>query len=331
MLDIRTVRNAGRMLLFCLTAFTAVFFCSMKTTVYAAETDETNAEASKEEIVTAPALHSFSWEGNEYSFANEEGTKVWLIGFSEETGTDFVLPAEAAGYECVGFDSAALMDDEIYQSIETVTFSGGISEICDYCCTGMSSLREVYMPRNIIRIGNSAFAECQKLYYAELSDTVKVIGDDAFLNCESLSEDFFVYDQVESIGAHAFSGTGIVDFEVPSSVTDLGEGVFQECRMLEKCVIKAGVKKIPKGCFENCVSLKEVSFGKSVNYIFSDVFTGCNKLKTVRFKCEKVPSISINLWCPKKTVFKVPKKALSEYKEVLGRVKVIKKNKNVIK
>lgn len=63
----------------------------------------------------------------------------------------------------------------------------------------------------------------------------------------------------KKIKMDAFSGcTGLTSIEIPSSVTEIGEGVFEVCESLETVTLPAAVKKIHAGAFSGCTGLKTI-------------------------------------------------------------------------
>ena len=91
-----------------------------------------------------------------------------------------------------------------------------------------------------------------------IKEGVRIICDEAFLNCSSL--------------------TGIV---IPSSVTSIGERAFYGCSSLGNIVIPEGVTSIRIGTFLGCRSLKEVAIPSSVTSIGDWVFKGCRSLRSI--------------------------------------------------
>jgi len=72
---------------------------------------------------------------------------------------------------------------------------------------------------------------------------------------------------VQYIEDAAFQYTGLVEVEIPTSVTSLGNYVFQYCENLQRAVFPTSVSYIASQMFYNCYNLKSVSLPSSIQYI----------------------------------------------------------------
>ena len=95
------------------------------------------------------------------------------------------------------------------------------------------------------------------------------------------------YD-VTSINRSAFSGSDkITSVSIPSSVTDLDNGVFKDCTKLVTVDFLPGstITLLPGEAFKGCTSLKNINIPDSVTHIgryYSNyVFEGCTSLVTI--------------------------------------------------
>ena len=82
------------------------------------------------------------------------------------------------------------------------------------------------------------------------------VGDDAFENCESLSE-INEDNVIEAIGTNAFAGTCISSANF-DALTKLESGAFKRCEKLES-IIMPNVTSIPDDAFKGCVNLKDIN------------------------------------------------------------------------
>ena len=151
--------------------------------------------------------------------------------------------------------------------------------ISPYCFYKLDNLRKVMLPQNITRIGERAFEECRNLtevlYIPETCDTigyrafaysglrsieinkgVKCICNEAFYNCNSLTDVTLVH------GLETIEG-----------------GAFQNCYSLRSLILPTTLKRIEGYAFQGCSSLKEIDFAEGLNYIGYDAFQGCSNLK----------------------------------------------------
>jgi len=98
------------------------------------------------------------------------------------------------------------------------------------------------------------------------------------------------------IEANAFRNTGLIEIQIPDSVTAIGSGAFVDCGSLSKVVLSKSLNKIGAYAFGYCDSLKQINIPKSVKetseayyseYIYGyqpGVFIGSNNLKKITFE-----------------------------------------------
>ena len=78
-------------------------------------------------------------------------------------------------------------------------------------------------------IGNSAFLGCESLTNINIPNSVTYIGNDAFGCCESLTN-INIPNSVTNIGDRAFMGcNSLTSINIPNSVTYIGNSAFQNC------------------------------------------------------------------------------------------------------
>ena len=97
--------------------------------------------------------------------------------------------------------------------------------------TGRDS--SLVIPKDVIKIGASAFEGCKKLVSVTIPEGVTEIGDRAFLGCTSIEE-----------------------ISIPNLVTRIGKLAFKNCSALKKITIPKGIAEIGKGAFSGCYRLK---------------------------------------------------------------------------
>ena len=91
-----------------------------------------------------------------------------------------------------------------------------------------------------------------------------------------------VSDTVKVIGEEAFAGNEyITEVTLPDSLEEISYRAFADCSSLEKITIKDGVYSISSGAFSNCSSLKEIYFGNNLRELGYGVFAGCDSLTKV--------------------------------------------------
>ena len=86
---------------------------------------------------------------------------------------------------------------------------------------------------------------------------------------------------LERIGSFAFSGCSAVTGEVkiPSNVTTVEIGAFQNCSSIESVVYNATNGSVPNQCFKGCSALSSVTLNDTVTGIGDYAFADCPSLE----------------------------------------------------
>ncbi len=115
-------------------------------------------------------------------------------------------------------DSLRMMDSGHY------TVPSFVDEIWDGMFEG-SGFSSVMIPESITRIGDRAFADCDKLESVDLPRKLKTIGKEAFYRCGSLRS-ITIPRSVTSIGSHAFYNHGMGKATVLSKRISDGRSLY---------------------------------------------------------------------------------------------------------
>lgn len=129
-------------------------------------------------------------------------------------------------------------------------------------------------PDNVI--GDYAFANASH-YEIKLtaSDGVTTIPNGAFVNCRNLKE-LSLPDSVKVIGDEAFMGTGIKTAELGGEITTIKSKAFYGCESLKTVSIGENVRTIGASAFGDCFALSDVYFGNNTASIYSDTVDKSN-------------------------------------------------------
>ena len=116
------------------------------------------------------------------------------------------------------------------------TIPNGITTILNAFeyCEGLSSIT---IPNSVKTIGDRAFLGCRNLTSIKIPEQVETIGNDAFAGCNSI-DGVTIPNSVKRIGDNAFGGiTGITSVYIPSSVEYIGVNPFWGCINLESIIV----------------------------------------------------------------------------------------------
>lgn len=85
-------------------------------------------------------------------------------------------------------------------------------------------------------------------------------------------------DYVTKIRANAFTHTDIESITIPSTVKELGDGLFEDCKNLTKVQINCEIERLPKSIFARCSSLASFVVPDCIKVIEMGAFYQCSNL-----------------------------------------------------
>ena len=169
-------------------------------------------------------------------------------------------------------------------SLTSVNIPDSVTKIGDYTFAYCDSLTSVTIPDSVTAIGNYAFYNCKSLTSVTIGDGVTTIGEYAFYYCHSLTEfkGKFADDNGRILVIDgvliAFAPAGITEYNIPDSVTTIGDYAFGWCTSLTSVTIPDSVTTIGEGAFFYCTSLTSVNIPDSVTTIRGGAFASCDSL-----------------------------------------------------
>ena len=179
---------------------------------------------------------------------------------------------------------------------EIVTIPKGIEEIGDGAFAEISSysaeeqkltftrIKRVILPDSIMRIGNSSFANCERLREVDWSSNLKQIGDMAFFCCGALS-DFVMPESLQKIGKYAFykctSLHSLDTLILPQALRVIGDNAFMECKNLSEIILPEGLEAIGDSAFAGCDKVTHVTIPNGATTIGRYAFDECDNLISV--------------------------------------------------
>ncbi|MCL2087719.1 MAG: leucine-rich repeat protein [Oscillospiraceae bacterium] len=209
-----------------------------------------------------------------------------------------LVPAGAkAAYEAVEALEGFHIEEEVIASGDGWTlYQNGLLIIDND--TGMANWAE--LNRNIADFRLSVKT-------VEIKDGVTSIASGAFGLCSALTS-ISLPESVTTIGAQAFTRTGLTEITIPDSVQEIGHNAFHECSDLTSVKLpnNPAFTEIKNATFYDCVKLSEIIIPNSVKFIRNNAFinsglteitipasvegidtfafSGCTDLKSITFK-----------------------------------------------
>ena len=140
---------------------------------------------------------------------------------------------------------------------------------------------EYHIREGVKVIGDNAFYNLNSLTNINIPDSVTNIGNLAFSICSSLTN-INIPDSVTNIGDEAFHGCeSLKSINIPNSVTNIGNYAFCGCDSLTSIKIPNSVTNIGNGAFSYCDSLTSINIPNSVTNIGNDAFSWCKSLTKI--------------------------------------------------
>ena len=180
------------------------------------------------------------------------------------------------------------------ETITSIVIEDGVTRIGDYTFCYCTNLTSVTLPDGITGIGNYVFYGCSSLTDISLPDSITSIGKSAFERCWHLTEInvsagngsycsvdgvLFNADKTEIIKYP--EGKSNTDYQIPDSVTSIGDSSFYDCDNLTDVTIPDSVTSIGTSAFGNCSKLKSIVIPKNVKSINDDTFSCCTSLTSL--------------------------------------------------
>ena len=197
-------------------------------------------------------------------------------------------------------------------SIVNLTFSEGVSYLCDSSFYGCSNISSLAIPNSVTQIGASAFYGCFRIDSLHIGSGIQSIGAEAFSGCTGMT---YMYYNARNYGDSLFAPRNTASFAntnteqfttlvIGDSVDVLPANAFRNCTSINNLSIGSGLEAIPDyafyGCsglntvtlpdniisigvaaFSNCTSLHNMSLGTGLETIGSQAFNGCSGLDNI--------------------------------------------------
>ena len=150
------------------------------------------------------------------------------------------------------------------------------------CFDGYTNLTEIDTS-NIIEISHQTFAKCgvEELDFPKLETFT---GSDQFIGCTNLRRVSIgqLFSKSDLPSKCFFNCTSLETFDIPESVTSLGQQCFQQCSSLTSIRIPGTIKSLPGYCFSGCNKLENVILEEGVKSILGYCFQGCSSLRGLK-------------------------------------------------
>ncbi|MBR1475183.1 MAG: leucine-rich repeat protein, partial [Muribaculaceae bacterium] len=200
----------------------------------------------------------------------------------------------------------------------------GTRVICDSAFYWSDNLSFITIPDSVTHIGDWAFDGCESLSSITIPDSVTHIGANPFVNsgiqrieCNSplfrVDEHALYTKDNKTIKAlfiqpiQLFFDKSSSDFNIPNTVTHIGDSAFADCKSLSSIIIPDSVTHIGDRAFSWCVRLSSITIPDSVTHIGDSAFSWCESLSSITIP-DSVTHIGNRAfwWCKSLTSINIP-------------------------
>ena len=191
--------------------------------------------------------------------------------------TDVVIPDTLGGKPVVAIGSNAFNGRN---AMTSVTIPDSVVSLGASAFRDCSSLTQITLPAGITALPNSVFQGDRKLEQVNLQGALTAIGNDAFNDCYVLA--FDIPATVTQIGDYAFRYCrALTQATIPSGVTALAKGIFTHCENLQSVQLPQGLQSIGQAAFDYCVALTGIDLPTGLTSLGTQVFYDCRALTSV--------------------------------------------------
>jgi CHAT domain-containing protein len=181
--------------------------------------------------------------------------------------------------------------NQFFKIFDGIVYNNDMTQLI-YC---QSSKSYINIPSCVKIIGKDAFSDCDKLSSINIPGSIKIIGEYAFSNCDKLKS-VTIGNGVEEIEHSAFQDcSNITSITIPGSVKIIKPYTFKNCFNLNNCIITNGTKYINAEAFANCTNLQQIVIPESIIDIYQSAFSNCNKLSNIVYKDSNKEAIVLKI------------------------------------
>eukprot|EP00980_Cylindrotheca_fusiformis_P018043 scaffold5772_cov101-Cylindrotheca_fusiformis.AAC.2 len=167
-------------------------------------------------------------------------------------------------------------DEDSNASLTTFVYTGGGKEEVP------EGVQYVRVESSVKRIRRKAFQWNFRLRAVELNEGLEVICQDAFNNCECLSQ-VKIPSTVNDIKRGSFyECRNLLEVKMPDGLQIIGARAFAHCSNLTRVKIPSSVKIMRTGTFYHCAALVAVELNEGLQRIESLAFESCENLRSIR-------------------------------------------------
>lgn len=233
-----------------------------------------SAIAADGDVFTAQTIEGVSVK---YKVINEDektcqvgGDIPWETAIDRSVNVSITIPEEVNGYKVTVLGNHSFY----YSNVKSVMLPNSIEKIGEYSFSWCTNLTAIHIPKKVESISDGVFAHNDKL--------VSMVVD----------PEIPVYDSREDCNAIIESATNTMIYAcqvstIPTTVTALGEAIYQDRKDIEELVIPDQITEIGSGCCVAMSNLKSLTLPAGLKSIGYGAFYLCENLTTITSHVEE--------------------------------------------
>lgn len=119
-----------------------------------------------------------------------------------------------------------------HSGLESIVIPASVTNFGNYIFGYNLQLKEAVLSEGLTQIPYGTFADCYALEKMTIPSTMQSIYGNAFSSCRNLTS-LILPEGLTFIDYYAFSNTGLKSMELPSTLTRIGYGIFNNCNSLK--------------------------------------------------------------------------------------------------
>ena len=205
---------------------------------------------------------SVSFNGQTVTFTGSNVLSSAIVG-DNLTGMTHVI---IEGYSSIG--NNAFQDAS---GLTSITIPEGVTSIGEFAFNGTTSLTSIEIPASVTNIGFFAF-----IHGSSLTEFTVDLSNNNYKDISGVLFDF----SGETLINYPLGNT-TTTYEIPTSVTTIGNNAFQNATYLNSVTIQEGVKSIGERAFQGAIALSDIIIPSTVDSIANYVFQHTTLLESI--------------------------------------------------
>ena len=212
---------------------------------------------------------------------NDQGAYAYRYWQDDDAVYDLVIPKKIGSYPVYWINDETFYD----ANVRSIRVPDTITKIGQMAFANCQRLEAVQLPNNLTDIGMCAFYYCTSLTDVNIPDALETIDHQAFFGCTSLTTLSAKPGHLIDVKPNALENTGIALREecAGQGFYTLGASiayVSQNCAEVVR--IPDGIRVIPDKAFSGCNAITQVYLPDSIVSIGENAFSVCKSLHYIR-------------------------------------------------